>query len=109
MPQTAHAHDAVLPAATLVIKLGYRGAAFSGFAEQPKQRTVAGDLKQALTTVLRRPVELTCAGRTDAGVSALAQYVSVPVDAHEAKIPKKRLLRSLTALTDDDISIQEIY
>ena len=90
MLQTVHAPDAVLPAATLVIKLGYRGAAFSGFAEQPKQRTVAGDLKQALTTVLRRPVELTCAGRTDAGVSALAQYVSVPVDVCEAKIPKRQ-------------------
>ena len=65
--------------ATLVIKLGYRGAAFCGFAEQPTQRTVAGDLRRALETVLRREVELTCAGRTDAGVHAQAQYVSLPV------------------------------
>ncbi len=67
------------PEATLVIKLGYRGAAFCGFAEQPTQRTVAGDLRRALQTVLRREVELTCAGRTDAGVHAQAQYVSLPV------------------------------
>ncbi|MBF0991067.1 MAG: tRNA pseudouridine(38-40) synthase TruA, partial [Atopobium sp.] len=65
--------------ATLVIKLGYRGAAFCGFAEQPTQRSVAGDLRRALETVLRREVELTCAGRTDAGVHAQAQYVSLPV------------------------------
>ena len=63
----------------LVIKLGYRGEAFSGFAEQPTQRTVAGELRRALETTLRRPCELTCAGRTDAGVHAIAQYVSVPV------------------------------
>ena len=54
------------PEATLVIQLGYRGAAFCGFAEQPTQHTVAGDLRRALETVLRREVELTCAGRTDA-------------------------------------------
>ena len=64
--------------ATLVVKLGYRGAGFCGFAEQPGARTVAGELRRALETALRRPVELTCAGRTDAGVHALSQYVSVP-------------------------------
>ena len=30
-------------------------------------------------TLLRRPIDLTCAGRTDAGVHAVAQYISVPV------------------------------
>ena len=68
---------------SLVIKLGYRGEAFSGFAEQPTQRTVAGELRRALETTLRRPCELTCAGRTDAGVHAIAQYVSVPVSEEE--------------------------
>ena len=71
-------------AGTLVIKLGYRGEGFCGFAEQPAQRTVAGELRRALETTLRRPCELTCAGRTDAGVHAIAQYVSVPVTAHAA-------------------------
>ncbi|MFR3450777.1 MAG: hypothetical protein ACLTSX_03135 [Collinsella sp.] len=41
------------------------GAAFSGFAEQPEGlRTVAGEVRRALETFLRRPVDLTCAGRT---------------------------------------------
>lgn len=66
-------------AATMVVRLGYRGAGFAGFAEQPGQRTVAGELRTALETLLHRPVDLTCAGRTDAGVNALAQYVSLPV------------------------------
>ena len=92
--------------ATLVIRLGYRGADFAGFAEQPGVRTVAGELRRALETALRRPCELTCAGRTDAGVHALSQYVSVPMGEDELGLPGARLLRSLVALTPDDISIR---
>ena len=95
--------------ATLVIRLGYRGAGFAGFAEQPGVRTVAGELRSALETALRRPCELTCAGRTDAGVHALAQCVSVPVTSEEACLPGSRLMRSLVALTPDDISVRGLY
>lgn len=95
--------------ATLVLRVGYRGEAFAGFAEQPTQRTVAGELRQALECALRRPVELVCAGRTDAGVHAIAQYVSVPVTAEEALLPGRRLVRSLTALTPDDVSVQGVF
>lgn len=92
--------------ATLVIRLGYRGAGFAGFAEQPGGvRTVAGELRAALETALRRPVELTCAGRTDAGVHAIAQYVSLPVFDDELDLPAYRLMRSLVALTPDDLSV----
>lgn len=96
--------------ATLVIRLGYRGASFSGFAEQPGVRTVAGELRRALETALRRPCELACAGRTDAGVHAIAQYVSVPVSPDEAEsLAGGRLMRSLVALTPDDLSVQALY
>lgn len=94
---------------TLVIRLGYRGAGFAGFAEQPGTRTVAGELRRALETALRRPCELTCAGRTDAGVHAIAQYVSVPVEGDELEIPARRLMRSLVALTPDDLSVQALF
>ena len=57
---------------TLVLRLAYDGAGFSGFAEQPGQRTVAGETRRALETFLRRSIDLTCAGRTDAGVHARA-------------------------------------
>ena len=96
-------------AGTMVIRLGYRGAGFAGFAEQPSVRTVAGELRRALETTLRRPCELTCAGRTDAGVHAIAQHVSLPVTADELALPGSRLLRSLCALTPDDLSVQGLY
>lgn len=96
-------------AGTMVVELGYRGADFAGYAEQPGQRTVAGEMRRALETVLRRPVEMDCAGRTDAGVHALAQYVSLPVTADELALSQRRLMASLVALTPDDISIRAVY
>ncbi|KXB61807.1 tRNA pseudouridine(38-40) synthase TruA [Olsenella sp. DNF00959] len=109
--QTTSAGDGVMRASagTLVLRLGYRGAGFAGFAEQPGQRTVAGELRRALQTVLRRPVELECAGRTDAGVSALAQFLSLPLEPGEELLEGRRLHASLVALTPDDISIAGIY
>ena len=94
---------------TLVIKVGYRGAGFSGYAAQESQRTVEAEVQRALETLLHRPCDLVCAGRTDAGVSALAQYVSLPVDASELCREPRRMWRSLIALTPEDISIRGLY
>ena len=60
-------------ARTLRIDLSYKGTEFRGFAENPGVRTVGGELRQALETVLGEEIELTVAGRTDAGVHALGQ------------------------------------
>ena len=67
----------------LRLDLSYDGTGFHGFAENEGVRTVAGELRRALETVTGVPVELTCAGRTDRGVHARAQVVSVrfPEDA----------------------------
>jgi tRNA pseudouridine38-40 synthase len=63
----------------LRLDVAYDGAGFRGFAAQPGQRTVAGELVRALSTALQQPVELTCAGRTDAGVHAAGQVVHADV------------------------------
>jgi tRNA pseudouridine38-40 synthase len=47
-----------------------------GWARQPGLRTVQGEVERALSTLLRRPVEVTAAGRTDRGVHAWGQVVS---------------------------------
>ncbi len=95
---------------TLVLKVGYRGTGFSGYAAQDGERTVQGEVERALQTLLRRPCQTTCAGRTDAGVSALAQYVSLPVDVGElAGREPRRMWRSLMAITPEDVSIRALY
>jgi tRNA pseudouridine38-40 synthase len=63
-----------VPRARLVV--AYDGAPFRGFASNADVRTVMGDLSAAIATVVRQPVRLTGAGRTDAGVHAWGQVVS---------------------------------
>ena len=63
----------------LRLAVSYDGTALHGWARQPGQRTVQGDLEQALATVLRLPVDLTVAGRTDAGVHATGQVAHCDV------------------------------
>jgi tRNA pseudouridine38-40 synthase len=61
------------------LTVAYDGGRFRGFAEQPGLPTVAGALSAALARATRapEPPRLTCAGRTDAGVHARGQVVSV--------------------------------
>src|SRR5690348_12088533 len=53
----------------------YDGRAYSGWQYQPGLHTVQDVLQGALSRVADAPVDCTCAGRTDAGVHALAQVV----------------------------------
>jgi tRNA pseudouridine38-40 synthase len=55
----------------LALGIEYDGSAFAGWQHQNHARTVQGDLQDALAQVADQPVELTAAGRTDAGVHAL--------------------------------------
>lgn len=59
----------------IALGLEYDGAAFSGWQSQPGGNTVQDALEAALARVACAPVRVACAGRTDAGVHALAQVV----------------------------------
>lgn len=83
------------------LDIEYDGSGFSGWARQPGLRTVQAELEAALETILRRPAELTVAGRTDAGVHARGQVASFETDA---EVPGD-LSRRLNGLLPGDIAI----
>ena len=89
----------------------YDGTDFAGWAAQPGLRTVEGTLAAALGTILRQPVKLTVAGRTDAGVHASGQVVSFKAWTDlspssisyraTAVLPEDLALRRCVAVRDD--------
>ena len=97
------------------LDIGYDGTDFRGWASQPNLRTVQGELEGWLTRLLRRPdpVQLTVAGRTDAGVHARAQvaHLDVALDCEPSPadlaprlrrvLPHDVAVRSVTAVGDD--------
>ncbi|HEV2369625.1 MAG TPA: hypothetical protein VGR90_07095, partial [Acidimicrobiales bacterium] len=75
------------PAGAVRVRLtvAYAGSGFRGFALQPSVPTVAGAIAQAINTVVGHPVELVCAGRTDAGVHAAGQVVHFDLRPDQAR------------------------
>lgn len=72
-----HDDDAPTPVRRARLLVAYEGSAFHGFAKNRDVSTIAGTLEDALSMVCRIPVEVVGAGRTDAGVHAWGQVVSV--------------------------------
>jgi len=69
----------------IAVGIEYDGAAFHGWQRQPHSSSVQAILEEALSRVADCPVELTCAGRTDAGVHARAQIAHFDTAAQRAE------------------------
>jgi tRNA pseudouridine38-40 synthase len=81
----------------------YDGADFAGWAAQPGLRTVEDVLSEALSTVLRQPVGMSVAGRTDAGVHASRQVVSFGA---ESELRPSLISYKATAVLPKDVAIR---
>lgn len=86
--------------------VAYDGAPFHGFATNPVVRTVQDDLHEALSKVLRAPITVTCAGRTDRGVHARGQVVSFDADADH--FDAVALTRALNRMLAPEISVRDV-
>ncbi len=74
----------------LRLDIAYDGTEFAGWAAQTAQRTVAGVLDDALSTIFRTAIVVRAAGRTDAGVHATGQvgHCDIPTDALPRAYPR---------------------
>jgi tRNA pseudouridine38-40 synthase len=101
----------------LRIDLAYDGTDFSGWATQPRLRTVQGELEAALATALRIPeARVVCAGRTDTGVHARGQVTHLDLDPGDLAAsagrstdpPTEALQRRLNGILPPDIRVRAV-
>lgn len=77
----------------MMLKVAYLGEKFHGFAYQPQQRTVEGDIQEALKKI-GCTERVYPASRTDKGVSALSNVIRIAFERDD-------ICRILTALLED--------
>jgi len=85
--------------------IAFRGAAYHGWQTQPGEATVQGAVERALATILRRPVAVTGAGRTDAGVNAtmMPAHLDLPSGTDTGA-----LIHALNSLLGPDIAVYSL-
>jgi tRNA pseudouridine38-40 synthase len=86
----------------LILTLEYDGTPFRGWAAQPGLPTVEAALREALAATFASVESLAVAGRTDTGVHALGQVVSVDV---EGGPPPERTAAALNPRLPEEITV----
>jgi tRNA pseudouridine38-40 synthase len=86
----------------LKLTIAYDGTGFGGWARQPGARTVEAELTRALRELYSAVDDLAVAGRTDTGVHALANVVSVDTQGGP---PPARATEALNAVLPHDLAI----
>lgn len=88
----------------ICMKVSYDGTDFNGFQNQPKGRTVQGEIERVLNILTREDIDIHASGRTDAGVHARGQVFHFLT---ESQIPIDRFAIALNTKLPDDIIILE--
>ncbi|QIS09025.1 tRNA pseudouridine(38-40) synthase TruA [Nocardia arthritidis] len=86
------------------LDISYDGTDFIGWARQPGLRTVQGVLEESLTKVYREPIQLTVAGRTDAGVHAEGQVAHFDTSA---EFDAGKLVHRMARFLPKDVRIKD--
>jgi tRNA pseudouridine38-40 synthase len=88
------------------IKLAYKGTNYHGWQYQPNAITIQELVNKALSTLLKCPINVVGAGRTDAGVHATKYYAHFDVDE---KIKANELIYKVNSILPNDIVIYAIF
>jgi tRNA pseudouridine38-40 synthase len=87
---------------TIQLVIAYDGTDFHGWQDQPGRPTVQAAIEQAARRVLKHPLDVVGAGRTDAGVHALGQVAHLRTSTD---IPPGNLVRAISGRIPESISI----
>ena len=88
------------------IELSYNGSAYHGWQNQPKAISVQEVIEKALTMLLRAPIAIMGAGRTDAGVHASQMFAHFDTDV---EFDETNLIFKLNAFLPKDIAIHDVF
>lgn len=91
----------------LALTLSYDGSGFAGSQLQSGQRSVQGELLQALERLGQPDLRTTFAGRTDRGVHAVGQVVSLSDPWPQRQLEMIR--RSINAFLPDDVGVRAVH
>lgn len=91
------------PVVRVAAGIEYEGSAFCGWQSQPNGRTVQDVLEHAMGRVADAPVRTVCAGRTDAGVHAIAQVVHFDVPSPR---PEQAWIRGVNAALPESVAVR---
>ena len=87
------------------IEVSYDGALFGGFQIQSNQKTIQGEVEKVVETFFRKPISLTGASRTDAGVHALQNFFHFDTDL----LIEGKQLYNFNSMLPSSIVIKNIY
>ena len=85
--------------------IAYDGTRFFGWERQPGRDTIQGKLESVLSRLQGSPVELTGAGRTDAGVHARAMVANAQLDVAESP---EEIRDYMNRYLPDAIAVREV-
>jgi len=89
------------------LQCSYKGTRYHGWQVQPNALSVQEVLEKALSTLLREPVSVVGAGRTDTGVHA--SYFILHFDVQNPIKPNFDLAYKLNSFLPEDIAVQRVW
>lgn len=89
------------------ICLSYNGSAFSGWQIQENANSVQAELQKALSILFKEPLQVTGAGRTDAGVNA-RNYIA-HFDLSGEMPPASHVIYKMNAILPKEICVHSVY
>ncbi len=90
------------------LELAYDGTAYHGWQKQKNARCIQETVREALRLISGEPVELTGAGRTDAGVHAWEYYAHFDLEKKLSESARKKIVFQLNGFLPHDIVIYNI-
>lgn len=90
---------------TLKLTLAYDGTNYFGWQYQPDKPTLQGTLEATLAGITQETIRVAGSGRTDAGVHALGQVVSLQTDT---RLSCAELMKALNATLPEDMAVISI-